>query len=514
MLSRLTAASVLLACALFGQNAPHLGKQRPPTPEPAPAPQVSCGALRALTGFEFTVITAVQQPATAAVPEFCRVLGQVAPEIRFEVSLPASWNRRLYMFGNGGYAGENLEAPGRLANRDAALRLGFVVAQTNTGHDAAQEPLATFAVHSQKLYDFAFRSVHVTAETAKKLAASYYGASPARSYFNSCSTGGRQALILAQRFPQDFDGIVAGAPALDYTGIRIRSVATARALAAAPIPAAKLKLLAERVYERCDALDGLQDGLIRDPRLCDFKPSEHLPRCAASDGPACFTAGQIQALEAIYADVTVHGKRLARGWPAGAEISGSDGRSGWDGWILRDGAKSTSAVFAESFIGFIKEDPEYQLSQFDFERDPALLEPYSQILSATDTDLSAFRDRGGKLLMYHGWADPALNPLMAIDYYEGVTRQMGPATPNFFRLYMLPGVFHCGGGPGPAAFDPLTPLLGWVEQGAVPQSLPASRLEKGQSLRTRPLCPYPQVATYKGSGSIDDAANFACAAAN
>jgi Tannase and feruloyl esterase len=182
------------------------------------------------------------------------------------------------MFGNGGQAGENLEAPARITHRDAALKLGFVVAQTNTGHDAELEPGWTFAVNSQKLLDYAFRAVHVTAETAKRLSAAYYGSGPVgsyfpvRSYFNGCSTGGRQALISAQRFPRDFDGIIAGAPVLNMTGIRLQSVATARALAAAPIPIGKLKLLADRIYARCDAKNGLEDGLIDDPRQCDFRP--------------------------------------------------------------------------------------------------------------------------------------------------------------------------------------------------------------------------------------------------
>ncbi|MCX6633982.1 MAG: tannase/feruloyl esterase family alpha/beta hydrolase [Acidobacteria bacterium] len=478
------------------------------------SPQTQCSSLRALTGYEFSVVTAVLHPAAGNVPEFCRVVGQVQPEVRFEVSLPTFWNKRLLVAGNGGYAGEDLEAPGRIAGRNEALRKEFTFAQTNTGHDAGQEPLGTFAVSSQKLLDYAFRAVHVTAETAKKLAVAYYGSGPGRSYFQGCSTGGRQALISAQRFPRDFDGILAGAPVLDFSGTMLKYTSWVQALAAAPIPAAKLKLLADRVYAQCDTKDGLRDGLIDDPRRCGFQPSQHLPKCDGGDGPDCFTEGQIRSLETIYGDLVIRGQRVYPGWPVGAEIAGPNGRSGWDGWIVRDGAPTTAFLFAETFfryLAFPKKDPSFQLKQLDFDRDAPRLEWIAQVLNATAPDLSRFRDRGGKLLMWFGWADPALNPLMGVEYYEAVVKKMGPATRDFFRLFMLPGVFHCAGGVGCDSFDRLAALIDWVEQGKAPDGLAASRMEKGKAVRTRPLCPYPQVAKYKGTGNIDDAASFACA---
>ena len=510
-------APSLLVLSALAQNAPHIRDWKPPAGESPARPRGACGDLRALTGYELTIITAVSHAATAEAPEFCRVTGQVLPEVRFEVSLPSAWNRRLYMFGNGGFAGENLEAPNRIGNRNRALQHGFAVAQTNTGHDAVEEPNGAFARNPQKLADFAFRSLHVTAETAKKLAAAHYGSAPARSYFMGCSTGGRQALILAQRFPQDFDGIVAGAPALNGTQVRLRSVATAKALAAGPIPTAKLKLLSDAVYRYCDPKDGATDGLIEDPRRCDFKPREHLQVCAGADGAGCFTEAQMRTLEAIYGEVVSQGKRLAPGWPVGAEIgAGPEGRSGWDGWILRDGGQtSTSATLAQGFFRNMPtalRDPNYQLTQFDFDRDPPKLDAVGQMMNATDPDLTAFRARGGKLFMYFGWADQALNPLMGVEYYEEVLRRMGAGTRDFFRLYMLPGVFHCAGGVGCASFDPLAAVVRWVEQGAAPEGLVAARVEAGKTVRTRPLCPYPQVARYKGSGSLDEAANFACVA--
>jgi feruloyl esterase len=276
-----------------------------------------------------------------------------------------------------------------------------------------------------------------------------------------------------------------------------------------------LPALASRIYTLCDAKDGLKDGLITDPRRCDFKPARDLPVCAGADAPDCFTSAQIKTLETIYSDLVLNGKRIAPGWPVGAEITASNGRSGWDGWIVRDDGLSQSAQYADSalkFMVFPKPDPEYQMMRFNLERDAHLFDEPGKLISATDPNLAPFRDRGGKILMYIGWADPALNPVRGIEYYETVANRMGPSTRDFFRLYMLPGVFHCSGGVGPACFDPLAQVIPWVEQGKAPEAIVASQPEGGKTLRTRPLCPHPQVARYKGSGNPDDAANFTCGA--
>jgi feruloyl esterase len=298
-------------------------------------------------------------------------------------------------------------------------------------------------------------------------------------------------------------------------GGRIRSIATYQALVKAPVPTAKLKLLADRVYARCDAKDGLEDHLIADPRQCDFKPARDLPICSSGDAADCFTEGQVKTLETIYADVVLNGRHVAPGWPVGAEIAGPNGRSGWDGWIMRDGELSQSAQYAESalrYMIFPKPDPTYEMTRFNLERDAHLFNEVGKLMNATDPDLSRFRDRGGKILMYMGWADPALNPLMGVGYYEDVLRQMGPSTREFFKLYMMPGVFHCNGGVGPACFDPLARVISWVEKGKAPEAIVAQQVEGGKVSRTRPLCPYPQAARYQGQGSPDDAANFRCAA--
>ena len=279
----------------------------------------------------------------------------ILPEIRFEVALPTSWNKRFMMTGSGGYAGDSLESPQRLRLRTIAMRQGFAAAVTNTGHDNRDEPLATFAVNRQKLLDYAFRSLHVTAEAGKKIATAYYGAKPSRSYFQGCSTGGRQALILAQRFPEDFDGIVAGAPVLNFSGTMVSFACREQALSAAPVPYAKLALLSERIYAHCDAKDGLKDGLIDDPRRCDFQPARDLPRCAAGvDDAKCFTDAQIGTLEKIYGDIQAGGKRIFPGWPVGAEVAGTDGRSGWDnGLCARHRRKQSHISSPRAFFRYM-----------------------------------------------------------------------------------------------------------------------------------------------------------------
>jgi tannase/feruloyl esterase len=482
-------------------------------------PHAACASLVSLTGYEFSVTTATLVSSSTAAPEHCRVVGLIQPEVRFEVDLPAEWNGRLYMFGNGGYAGEALDAPGRVAAAQRALARGFAAAQTNTGHDAALEPLGSFAANSQKLIDYAYRAVHVTVLTARRLLQAYYGSAPRRSFFDGCSTGGRQGLIAAQRFPDDFDGIVAGAPVLDFSGTMISYASIQRALTAAPIPPAKLKLIADAVYQKCDARDGLRDGLIDDPRACAFEPSVDLPRCANDvDGPACVTTAQVHTLESIYGAVTRRGAGFFPGWPVGAEIAspaanGDAPPSGWVPWFVAPNGRPIQTAFGETFFKFLafgRPNPSYDWTTFSLDADLDKLQATRAALDATDPDLSRFKARGGKIVGYFGWADPALNPLMGVRYYEAVTEKLGPSAADTYRLFMVPGMFHCSGGVGVSTFDALTPLVEWVERGTAPQSIVGAKLAGGTVVRTRPLCPYPQVARYKGSGSIDDAASFAC----
>jgi feruloyl esterase len=507
------------ASSVLAQNGVQLRDWKPALNDGAavkPKPVESgCGALVSLTGYEFSIETATLVPASGDLPEYCHVTGQIPPEARFELSLPASWNKRFYMFGNGGYAGESLTAPQRVNSRNTALKAGFAVAQTNTGHDAANEPLGTFAVNRQKLLDYAFRAVHVTAETSKRIIREYYGNVPARSYFDGCSTGGRQGLMSAQRFPDDFDGIVVGAPVLDLTGTMTNYIPAMRALEAATVPLEKLKIVADRVYAKCDGADGLVDGLIDDPRRCDFDTAKDLPVCAGdADGKDCFTAAQIRTLNAIYRGAESGGRRIFWGQPVGAEITAPT-QSLWANWIISPSptGRSISYLFAETFfryLAFPKPDPNYDFKSFNIETDIPKLRAISDIIDAKNPDLTRFKSRGGKIVMYFGWADTALNPLMGVDYYEKVSARFGASTTDFFRLFMVPGMAHCRGGVGTDQCDFLTALIEWVEKGVAPKQIVASQSRDGKPARTRPLCPYPQVAKYKGTGNPDDAQSFVC----
>jgi feruloyl esterase len=484
----------------------------------------SCAELDKFKSKDIAQISATSVPADAAAPAFCRVTGVLSPEIAFEVSLPAKWNGRFYMIGNGGHAGEALDDAGRVAQRNAALKLGFAFAQTNTGHDARKEPGGTFVKSNpQKAIDYAYRAVHVTATTAKDITKEYYGKPVNRAYWNSCSNGGRQGLIEAQRFPEDFDGIVANAPWVDQTGFTIGAMWNQKALSESPLSAAKLALVADKVMTKCDAIDGLKDGLIDDPRKCSFDPARDVAACpAGKDGADCLTAAQASAVAKVYSGPTSNGKPFFPGYMPGSEavmsgLFGGGTGSGWMNVIVPTQADGKSADFnlAENTMRYLVHKPpkpEYDYKSFNYDRDIHLLDDWSKQADAKDPDLSKFRKRGGKLMMTYGWADSILQPMMGVNYYEQALAKNGPGTTDFFRLFMVPGMAHCGGGIGPDRHDPVTAMINWVEKGQPPASIVASRVVNNQVVRTRPLCPYPQVARYSGKGSIDDASNFRCVA--
>lgn len=513
-------AAVLMAGVLAPSGAHAQGAQFEAWKESAKgrAPAIECQHLRALTTYDFSIDNAALVPAQGDTPEHCLVQGLIMPEVRFDVALPAEWNGRLYMFGNGGFAGESLSSAARVNARHAAIRRGFAVTSTNTGHDNSREPLATFAASPQKLIDYAYRAVHVTAATAKAIARAYFGSPVSRSYFFGCSTGGRQGLIAAQRFPDDFDGIVVGAPVLDFTGTMVHFAAISRALAAAPLSLDRVQTIAAKVYEKCDALDGLADGVLDDPRRCRFDPATDIPRCAGpADTAACLTDGQVKALQTVYGGVLSKGTVVAPGFPVGSEAlvpTPFGRRTGWHPWIIAEGQQTIALQFADSFFKeMVTPGTPIDWRQFDPERDMDKLRAIATLLDAKDPDLTRFRARGGKILMYFGWADPALNPLMGLNYYERMRQAMGGKADDFFRLFMMPGVLHCAGGPGPSEFDAITPLVEWVERGTAPDRLVATLRRGGKPVRTRPVCAYPMVARPKpGGAGTDDAANFACVA--
>jgi feruloyl esterase len=437
-------------------------------------------------------------------PPFCRVIAVATPvpgsEIHVELWLPsaAAWNGKFLGAGNGGYSG----AIG-YADMERALRLGYAAGGSDTGH--AGDDLKFAVGHPEKIDDWAWRAVHVMTETAKPILRSYYGRFAAQSYFSGCSTGGQQALTEAQRFPADYDGIVAGDPGNNRVRLNMGFLWSWLAVnkdPSSPLPASKLPLINRAAVAACDALDGVKDGIIADPRVCTFDPGVLL--CKGADAGDCLTASQVAAVRAIYdgARNPRTGERLFAGWARGSE-------SGWAGYFV--GQREPARL--DFWRYWVFDDPGWDFHTFDFDRDAAYADSKMATAAANDPDLTAFKQRHGKLLMYHGWADPVVPPEDGIAYYKSVENAMGEAekTTAFFRLFMVPGMGHCSGGPGPSAFDALGALDKWVAQGTAPDRIVASHSSAGTVDRTRPLCPYPQVARWNGTGSIDDAASFACA---
>ncbi|HET9218690.1 MAG TPA: tannase/feruloyl esterase family alpha/beta hydrolase [Terriglobia bacterium] len=512
---------VLMATPIHAQVFADLKSSRVDYSKAEIEPRKACEAMGRYKAKDIVQLAATIRPAAAGVPSYCHVAGVLAPEIAFEVSLPARWNGRFYMIGNGGHAGEALDDAGRVAQRNGALQQGFAFAQTNTGHDSRKEPGATFVLSNpQKAIDYAYRAVHLTATTAKDITKDYYGKSVTRAYWNSCSNGGRQGLIEAQRFPEDFDGIIANAPWVDQTGFTIGAMWNQRALTETPVTGPKMVLVANRVMEKCDAIDGLKDGLIDDPRKCPFDPARDVPQCVAgTDQPDCLTGAQAAAIARIYSGPVSNGKPFFPGFMPGSEqvtnLFGGGTGSGWMNVIVsaKPDAKPADFNLAENTMRYLVHNPpkpDYDYMTFNFDRDIHLLDNWSKLADAKNPDLSRFKRRGGKLLMTYGWSDSILQPLAGVQYYEEAMKRNGTDTKDFFRLFMIPGMAHCSGGTGPDRHDPMTAIINWVEKGIAPDSITASRVVNNQVVRTRPLCPYPQMARYQGNGSIDDAANFRC----
>jgi hypothetical protein len=484
-----------------------------------PIDSAKCSALVSTSfGPDIKIESATIVAETPQAPEHCDVRGVIAPEAKFAVKLPAKWNERFYMVGGGGYAGSISHGP-----MNTGLQKGYATASTDTGHDASKEPLATFANPGpnnpnadRKVLDYAYLAVHNTAVLAKQLIKAYYGALPKYSYWVGCSTGGRQGLMEAQRYPEDFDGYVIGAPVLRISGEQMRGIWNAQAVTSEPgrLAIEKLPLLASVVYNKCDGVDGVKDGLIADPKRCDFDPAADLPKCAGdADARDCFTTAQIAGLKKVYGGVRNSGGRLLYpGQPPGAEVAPPGGRSGWIGSI---GAEPGAGLaFGETFMRFMVRPPlgaDWSYKSFNFDSDPEKLAGLSRMIDATNPDLSKLKKRGSKIIQYHGWADALVNPQASVDYYESVQKKMGAAaTAQFYKLYMIPGMFHCAGGIGCDRSDWFTPLVEWVERGSAPQAIAGSHAQQGATVLTRPHCPYPQIAKYKGTGDVTKAESFTC----
>jgi len=440
--------------------------------------------------------------AFASLPPFCRVAATLTPssdsDIKIEVWLPTSgWNGKFQGVGNGAWTG-SIAYPAMAE----ALRRGYAVSSTDTGHVGGS---ASFGMgHPEKVTDFAYRSEHEMTVTGKAVVNAFYASAPKFSYWVGCSAGGRQAMKAAQMFPNDYDGIIAGSPGLDWSGRTAQAVRIAQALQKeeARFTPAKAQVLHTAVVNACDALDGLKDGLIENPAACKFDPAVLV--CKGGEEPACLTQAQVDTAKLIYSPIVdAKTKREIPGLAPGSELGWTD-----MGWSV-----SARATGLDHFRYLIFADPQWDVQKFDVANDVArLTEGVSGAIDARDTNLKPFFDRGGKLLQYHGWSDPQITPLNSTAYYDRAVAANGGRSKvhSSYRLFMAPGMAHCGGGEGPNDFDELAALEQWVEQGKAPDMIQASHARDGKVDRTRPLCPYPQVASYKGSGSIDDAANFVC----
>ena len=388
----------------------------------------------------------------------------------------------------------------------AALREGYATASTDTGHEGGD---ASFALgHPEKVVDFAYRAVHETTVKTKAIVAAYYGRGARFSYWQGCSTGGRQGLMEAQRYPEDFDGIIAGAPAnnqIQLCAWRMAIVVASLNDPARVLPVAKTTLVNNAVLDSCDALDGVRDRLLSDPRSCHFDPTTLL--CRGPERDDCLTAGQLETVKMAYSDARKKtGELIYPGLPPGGEL----------GWRLPGQAKEPSSIDLGMFRFIAHQDPNWDWRTFDLESDTALAQNRTGFIEAADPDLSAFKARGGKLLIYHGWSDGgsggAISALNSIAYYERVLARMGPDQQAWLRLFLVPGMAHCGGGSGPNQFSALAAMERWRESGLAPDRIIATRVVDGRVDMTRPLCPYPQVAVYSGVGSVNDAGNFTCKA--
>jgi len=473
---------------------------------------------KAPAGTSITAARVVEASGTR--PRYCQVEGHAASDgntVNFRLGLPDTWNGKFVFLGVGGLGGT-------LPNVEPGVARGYATASTDTGH-VSSDP--AWASNRAKEIDYGHRGTHVTTVASKALTASFYGRPPQYAYFNGCSNGGRQALMAVQRYPDDFDGVIGGHPATGTPMQVGRAVVYQQMLSSASnhLTAEAIELLSAATLDACDKTDGLEDGLVSDPRQCRFDPATLV--CGSPGATGCLTPGQVATVKQIYAGVkTPDGKTFAHGFPPGHE----GGSSGWLQWISGQVPPVARAIgslayegrslpaghglmdFNFKFLSLDVDDASYGWRAFNAARDLPRMKTMTEILGPTDANLGTFRKSGGKLLLYHGWSDPGISALGTLDYYEQVVRSAGGQreADTFVRAYFIPGMHHCGGGPGPNQFDMIPVLENWVERGVAPGAVVASRVVDGKVVRSRPLCPQPQVARYNGKGSVDDAGSFTC----
>jgi len=492
-------------------------------------PAKECGNLYRLTDLHYAVKPGRIIPAQGDMPRHCLVRGVVNRAIQVEVRMPVEdWNGR-FMFhpaaGSGGYIDDTQSLLGR----------GYAMASADSGHNESD---SKFMAQPEAVIDYAFRGVHLATRFSKLVVQTFYGDEIEYSYLKGCSNGGRAGLLEAIRFPNDYDGIIAGSPFFRMTELSPWVLELARHQRAHPLDEAAIKLLGETSQEACDGLDGVLDGVIGDPRLCTEDVYD-LSKLACKDGESgrCLTIGQIETAKFIYGGIRNDASELVSpGVSPGAEDYGEWQMWMEDIWGLPDGAPDEEWALP-LYLGA----PDFDVETFDTANDRALLEPLASYMDVQTADLREFRERGGKIIMYQGWNDFPLRAQRAIDYFEQVQAKNGDAiTDDFFRFFMVPGFLHCTGGPGAWVTDYVEPLVKWRERGEAPEELigasvpmchhmsfdelnskyqgkcgpdtvyavPSSR--DAQVSFTRPICAYPMQARYKGTGNAAEAMNWRC----
>jgi feruloyl esterase len=439
----------------------------------------------------------------------CRARLMLQPEpgssIKVEVWLPETWNGKMFGFGGAGFDGGL--SPGGAQSLNKVVAQGYAAVQTDVGHKPVPGLEAWVHKQPEKVVDFGHRGNHLAAVVAKQVIAAYYGNPAKRSYFLGCSNGGRDALMAASRYPEDYDGIVAGAPARRYLEVLTQLLWYHQAVhgpGGAPTLETKLGLVHYAIMKKCDRLDGVNDGIMENPQRCRFDPAEL--QCKGGDVSTCLTKAEVAAFRKIYG-----GPQLSSGQQISSGLAlGSEGiPNSWTAWVT---TLQTAAFGQEFYRWMVFDDPKWNVEDFKLDRDyPLGRERVAPIVNVDSADLTAFARRGGKLIIYQGWDDPIIAPTDTINYYEDIRKHVGSNADEHVRLFMVPGMGHCAGGSGASSFDMQPELEHWIEQGKAPERVIAIKPDSAEPF-SRPLCAWPKTARYDGSGSSNDAANFNCKA--
>ena len=479
------------------------------TDEPEKIPCIPCEEIKNIRFPDVTISQTeqIQEPAP-----HCKVSGIIGNEINFELLLPNDWNSRFAMGGGGGFVGsvQNMASP--------SINKGYATAGTDTGHKGNGLKADWALNNMERQVNFGHLAVHRTTVTSKEIIRQYYCSEIAYSYFLGCSRGGGQALMEAQRYPEDFDGIVAGAPAINWPAIGAEFIQNSQAIYPNPdklddpvITLANLKLLQTKVLEQCDTKDGLEDRILNDPGDCDLD-FDTLPRCPDnSPSDDCFTSKQIEAIRVVYAGASDKQEEIYPGFPFGGENE----PGGWKAWITGPNEGTMALNFPSLHFGFgtemfkylVFQDSTWDYSSYDFSNFSTATQYASSYLDATSTNYSKFEKRGGKMIIYHGWNDPALSAYATINHYDQV-KNKDPDVKNYLRLFLLPGVLHCGGGPGPSEVDWIQLVRNWVEKGMAPDRVVLSKTEEEKIIMTRPVFPYPEKAIYDEKSDPNEESSF------